>query len=267
MTTIVRPHWAAFTQTGPAGLTPAFLDAALNVAGFAGHGIPLDGAPFALLNCAAFYGLDGDRPAWVVGDFSGGNSPLFSPGWDDQGGLFNPLSPSFSEGAEITCYLNGVTGAWWIAENGVMKILGTRIKRFSTDLAEGVFSRYMIVLFDGANIATRALLHFGAPYSSDTHRSAASLITNGFQFFSPLGPLGVFGTWFSNARLAQTMAPTLAPVFPMFTDGGPPIYAGECLDMMVATDGFDPQAVPGWMLWKSDAAGVQPYIAVPAPYF
>lgn len=249
-----------FTQEGNVGIGAAFVNAALNDAGFGGHGFPQDGAPFALLYPAVWDGLEGDRPAWVILD--SGSSLSISPGWDDQGSrLFSPINVRLT-GGSVECYLNGATGAWWIAEDGVLKAAGLRIRRFATDLADGVFSRYLAAYTDTSSggLYARGIRHYGAAYDAVTHQSAASMLTMNIRFFSPIGNIGsMSGYPFSGKRLDGTLAPTLAPIFPFLSENPPPppIYMGELLDLMVATDGFDPEnpPLPGWKVLKANAGG------------
>lgn len=269
MTTIVQPRAIHFTLPSATGLAAAFVESALDEAGFGGHGFPAEGAPFALLHAAIQEGLDGDRPASVIADFG---SFLASPGWDDQGGVFSPISPDFAGEGEVDVYLNGATGAWWIAEAGVLKALCTRIRRFHADLADGVLSRYLLITPDddgGLGVgATRFLRHDGGVFDPELHVSPATRVAQAVEFFSPIGPLGVFGG-LMGARLPDTLPPTVAPIFPFLCDPAepvPPVYMGELLDLMVATDGFAPGAapLPGWRLLK--AAPEAPFFyAVPMP--
>lgn len=261
------PKRVMFTQEGSDGFAEAFVAAAFNDAGFGGHGFPQNGAPFALLHPAVWDGLDGDRPAWVI--YGSGSSMAISPGWDDQGGrLFSPISVHLS-GGSVECYLNGATGAWWIAEDGVLKAAGLRIRRFANDLADGIFSRYLAAYTDTASggLYARGIRHYGAAYDAVTHRSATSELTLNIRFFSPIGNVGsMAGDPLSGKRLDGTLAPTLAPVFPFLSEYtvAPPIYMGELLDLMVATDGFDLPSppIPGWKVLKANADG-RLYYALP----
>lgn len=269
MTTIVQPRAIHFTLPSADGLAAAFVAAALDDAGFGGHGFPSEGAPFALVHAAIQEGLDGDRPASVIADFGGFQA---SPGWDDQGGVFSPLSPVFSGEGEVEVYLNGATGAWWIAEAGVLRCLCTRVRRFHADLSDGVFSRYLIVAPNGNgrldNGRVRGLRHDGGVYDPALHVSPATRVTLGVHFFSPIGPIGLFGG-VMGARLPDTLPPTVAPIFPILHDSFdpvPPVYMGDLLDLMLATDGFAPGVapLPGWRLLKA-APEVPFFYVVPMP--
>lgn len=280
MTTIVKPHWAYFAQTGGSGLASAFVAAAHGEAGFGGTPAPdpSQGPPGALLTAAAWDGPEGDRPAWTVMDVPGDGLTV-SVGWAaDFGSQWVPFNFSFSADAEVEVFLNGITGAWWVAENGVLRALGTRARRFPVDMADGVVSRYMLIKPVGPNdwgtpgalndYCGRYLRHDGAPYDPVTHRSDASRNVNDVTFFTPIGSIGVGGSKPFGARLPDTMPPTLAPVFPIpFSTSSPPppAYMGELLDLMVATDGFNLEEppIPGWRLLKSAPENSDFFYAVP----
>lgn len=256
---------ATFSHTGAELLAAAFVNAAIGDAGLVSdESVAEGGAPHWKLSVAAFDGPAGDRPAWLG---IGMDSLDVSP-WAGHRDLYTPFSPDISTTEDlVNGYINGITGAWWITVNGLLRLCGSRIRRFPADLHDGIFPRYVVLEFPaGGNPQWLGVFHGGAGYSP------ASFIRVNQSFFSPIWrpandadrPFGVA----PGELLPGSMAPTLAPLFPVVGYDGPVLpvfFMGDCLDVMAATAGFDPAVspIPGWSVFATREGG-GPFFAVPS---
>lgn len=259
MTMVTAPSVLGFTQTGPANLSVNFK----NMAQQAGFVNATDHPSGAFdITPPGWDGVAEDRPRWGAPS-TGQNNPLNiwllkGPGviqgaqWPDSVSAFGP-TPGATD--EVKVYLNGVTGTWWVAFNNVLQGIGTRIRRLPMDLHEGVFPRFCIVQKPP----------YGSHYNFLAFTSGGK-ITGGSGLFSPIFQSGSGDPPFC-VRNPGTMPPTIAPLFPLWGQlmALPPVYLGEFMDVMVATDGFATLAepMPGWMVLEG--AGPGPWFVVPKP--
>lgn len=259
MTTITAPSVIGFTQVGPVNLSANFKSQAL-AAGFVNASPPEDQNGAFDITPPVWDGLAEDCPRWGAPATGDGLDYLWAvrgPG-AIQGAQWPDTAPGFRVDVratdEVKVYINGKSGAWWVAINNVLKGVGSRIRRFPTDLHEGIFPRFCIVRED---FGRYSFIGFGPN----------GAINGGTGLFSPIfqddGARGVP----SCIRVPGTMAPTIAPLFPFWgkSEVIPPVYLGEFMDVMVATDGFATLAepMPGWMVLEG--AGPGPWFVVPKP--
>ncbi|MFZ5582017.1 MAG: hypothetical protein ACOZCK_05085 [Pseudomonadota bacterium] len=256
---MTAPAISSFSHTGYTGLAEAFVDCAVNSCGMENVGT----APRYCLQVANFDGHEEDRPSWFG---VGGDSIIIMP-WGGSDSLFNPYSLSLTESDEVAGLINGITGAWWILVNGTLRMVGSRIRRFPADMHSGIFPRYAVLSFSPIDAPRwKGVFHSGYGYS------ASSIVSDNASFFSPIWRPGEGSNPFGitpGTRIPDTMAPSLAPLFPVVDFNGPilPVfYMGEFMDIMAATDGFTipSSPIPGWSVVPTKETG-GPYFAVPIP--
>jgi len=255
---MTAPAIGNFEHVGNAGLSAAFVDCAVNTCGMVNVGT---GQRYRLV-VANFDGHEEDRPSWSG---AGTNNFVIGP-WGGDDSLFNPYSLDIADTDVVAGVINGITGAWWILVNGNLRMVGSRIRRFPTDMHSGIFPRYAVLSFSPINSPSwKGVFHSGGGFS------ASSFVLNNAAFFSPIWRPGEDSNPFNltpGERIPGTMAPTLAPLFPVIGYGGPILpafYMGEFMDIMAATDGFTPSSpVPGWFVFSTKETG-GPYFAVPVP--
>ncbi|MDK9690532.1 hypothetical protein ACLSSQ_00470 [Azospira sp. APE16] len=256
---MTTPYMTDFNHTGITGLADAILSNAIacgfeEITAAAAYGLKQFGV-------ATAEGPTEDFPTWNVDD-STGNLRI---GAAIRGVAFTSwVSAAIPSGADVHCVLNGITGSWRIEVNGILTIAGSRVRRYPSDMHEGIFPRYLAVSLGPVSgywsPSWSGIAHAGAGFDAADTTQAQGIL------FSPLfQPTWYPGNPMPGERVAGGMAPTIAPIFPvvMAPSKMPCFYMGELMDLMAATDGFTvgENVVPGWAVARVGDTG--PFFAVP----
>lgn len=214
---------------------------------------------------AGVYENEEDRPAWKLGRLQNVRA-VNTATWGGPSVQYDLEIDDWGVPIEVAACFDGDHGVFWLLINGGLTV-ATRERRLPADMRAGVAARFGLVTPAYSNRFYRAWWvcvdeYYGVPGEliSEEESNGHGIV------WSPIS--GDRPPSANPVPPALTIPPLkmIAPVFASGPCGGAPIYAGELLDVMVATDGYaeGEEVMPGWGV--VDATGAKLVLRVPESF-